>query len=253
MAMKLQISEILNKLKEFKGDGANTKKAEWLRQHDSPTLRLLLQHNFDPNIAYDLPEGEPPFKPNQGQIDQTESNLYAETRKLGYLWLRPSDSALNDLTKTQREQLSELEVRQADMGKLLQEKIAEYRASEQEIQDARDAIEQAKMRLKRAIEQSQTLMKQGQQLNAAVQQIDAQVRNAQQSMLNANAEIMNRQKPQEVRNIPKYKLEMQFVQLLESVHPDEAAVLLAVKDKTLAKKYAINKDVVNKAFPSLLP
>lgn len=252
MAMKLQISEILDKLKEFKGDGANTKKAEWLRQHDSPTLRLLLRHNFDPNIAYDLPEGEPPFKRNPGQIDQTESNLYAETRKLGYLWLRPSNSALNDLTKTQRGQLTEMETRQAEMGKLLQEKIADYRTAEEEIQNAREAIEQAKIRLKRAIETAQTIMKEGQQLNAAVQQIDAQVRHAQQMMINVNAELMNRDKPQEVRNIPKYKLEMQFVQLLESIHPDEAAVLLAVKDKTLSKKYPINKDVVNKAFPDLL-
>ena len=58
MAMKLQISEILAKLKEFTGEGAVAKKVEWLKKHDSPTLRLLLQHNFDPNIAYNLPEKE---------------------------------------------------------------------------------------------------------------------------------------------------------------------------------------------------
>lgn len=252
MAMKLQISEILAKLKEFSGEGAVAKKIEWLKQHDSPTLRLLLQHNFDSNIAYNLPEGAPPFKRNENQIDQTESTLYAETRKLSYLWLQPSNSALDSLTKTQKEQLSELETKQAELGKQLQEKIAEYRDTEKEIENAKDAIEQAKMRLKRAIENSQRVMKEGQTLNAQVQQVDAAVQNAQNTMLSANAELMGRAVPQNDRNVPKYRLEMQFVQLLESIHPNEADVLLAVKDKTLQKKYPITKDVVKKAFPDLI-
>lgn len=252
MAMKLQISEILAKLKEFTGEGAVAKKVEWLKKHDSPTLRLLLQHNFDPNIAYNLPEGTPPFKRNENEIDQTETSLYAETRKLGYLWLQPSDSALNSLTKTQKEQMAELEAKQAEIGKLLQEKIAEYRDTQKEIEDSRDAIEQAKLRLKRAIENSQRVMQEGQAVGTQVQQIDAAVQNAQNSMLNANAELMGRAVPQTERNIPKYRLEMQFVQLLESVHPDEAEVLLAVKDKTLQKKYPVTKDVVKKAFPDLI-
>lgn len=252
MAMKLQISEILAKLKEFTGDGALAKKIEWLKQHDSPTLRLMLQHNFDSNIAYNLPEGTPPFKRNENQIDQTESSLYAETRKLSYLWLQPSDSALNSLTKTQKEQLSGLETAQTEIGKKLQEKITEYRESEKEIDTAKDAIEQAKLRLKRAIENSQRIMKEGQALNVQVQQIDAELYNAQNTMLSTNAELMNRAAPQKGRNMPKYRLEMQFVQLLESLHPDEADVLLSVKDKTLQKKYPVTKDIVKKAFPDLL-
>lgn len=252
MAMKLQISEILAKLKEFTGEGAVAKKVEWLKKNDSPTLRLLLQHNFDPNIAYNLPEGTPPFKRNENEIDQTETSLYAETRKLGYLWLQPSDSALNSLTKTQKDQMSELEVKQAELGKQLQEKITEYRDTQKEIEDSKEAIEQAKLRLRRAIDNSQRVMKEGQAVGAQVQQIDTAVRNAQNSMLNANAELMGRATPQTERNIPKYRLEMQFVQLLESVHPDEAEVLLAVKDKTLQKKYPVTKDVVKKAFPDLI-
>lgn len=251
MAMKLQISEILAKLKEFTGEGAVAKKVEWLKKHDSPTLRVILQHNFDPNIAYNLPEGTPPFKRNENQIDQTESSLYAETRKLSYLWLRPSDSALDSLSKTQKGQLSEMEAVQAEIGKQLQEKIAEYRESEKEIELAKDAIEQAKLRLKRAIENSQRIMKEGQVLNARAQQVDATVRNAQNTMLSADAELMGRAVSQNDRNVPKYRLEMQFVQLLESVHPDEADVLLAVKDKTLQKKYPVTKDIVKKAFPDL--
>lgn len=252
MAMKLHISEILAKLKEFSGEGAVAKKVDWLKKNDSPTLRLLLQHNFDPKIAYNLPEGAPPFKRNENQIDQTESSLYAETRKLGYLWLQPSNSALDSLSKTQKEQLAEMEATQAEVGKELQEKISEYRDAEKEIEDAKDAIEQAKLRLKRAIENSQRIMKEGQVINARAQQVDAAVQNAQNTMLKADAELMGRSVPQNDRNIPKYRLEMQFVQLLESVHPDEADVLLAVKDKTLHKKYPITKEITKKAFPDLL-
>lgn len=252
MAMKLQISEILAKLKEFTGEGAVAKKVEWLKKHDSPTLRTLLQHNFDPNIAYNLPEGTPPFKRNENQIDQTETSLYAETRKLSYLWLQPSNSALDSLTKTQKSEVSELEVTQAELGKQLQEKIAEYRDTQKEIDDAREAIEQAKLQLKRAIDNSQRVMKEGQVLNAQVQQVDVAVRNMQNSMLDTNAELMGRAAAQNTRNVPKYRLEMQFVQLLESVHPDEAEVVLAVKDKSLQKKYPVTKDIVKKAFPELL-
>lgn len=251
MSMKLQISEILTKLKDFTGDGATAKKVEWLRQNDSPTLRLLLKQAFDPNIAYNLPEGEPPFKPNKNQIDQTETTLYAETRKLGYLWLQPSDAALNDLTKTQREQLEELEAQQAEKGKMLQDMIASYRNAEQEITDAREAIEAGKVRLNKAIEHAKQLQKEGQEFNTKVEQLNAYVQSVRQSMLGTNAELMNRATPQVERNIPKYKLEMQFIELLESLHPDEAKVLLGVKNKNLNKAFPVTKDLAKKAFPDL--
>lgn len=252
MAMKLQISEILNKLKDFTGDGAVAKKVEWLRQNDSATLRLMLKHAFDPSIAYNLPEGDPPFKPNKNQIDQTETTLFAETRKLGYLWLQPSDSALKDLTQTQRTQLEELEAQQAEKGKELQAKIQAYRDAEREITDAREAIEQAKVRLNNAIKLAKTLQKEGQEFNAKVEQLNQYVGRVRQSMLGANAELMNRAVPDPARNVPKYRLEMQFIELLESIHPDEAKVLLGAKNKTLNKSFPVTKDIVKKAFPDLL-
>lgn len=254
--MTLQISEILAKLKEFSGEGSNTKKIEWLRQHDSPTLRMLLKHNFDPNIAYNLPEGDPPFKRNEHkQIDQVETTLYAETRRLNYLWLQQSDEALNDITETQREQLSALEAQQAEKGAELQQMIANYRAAEQEITDAREAIEHAKVRLNKAIENAKRIQKEGQEFNAKVQQLDVYVNNIRQQMLNANAELMRRERPTPSvsRNMPAYKREGAFIELLESLHPDEADVLLAVKSKSLTKKFAINKTIVTGAFPNLLP
>lgn len=250
--MKLQISEILAKLKEFTGEGAVAKKADWLRQNDSPTLQLLLKHAFDPDISYNLPEGDPPFKPNPNQIDQTETNLFAETRKLTYLWLQPSESALKDLTKTQKEQLTELEEQQDEKGKILQTMIADYRAAEQEITNAREAIEVNRMRLKKAIENASSLQKQGQEFNAKVEQLNAYVQQVTQSMIGTNAQLMNLGTPADEQRIPKYKLEMQFIGLLESIHPDEAKVLLGAKNKTLTKQFPITKDVVKKAFPELL-
>jgi len=39
------------------------------------------------------------------------------------------------------------------------------------------------------------------------------------------------------RDLPKIRREQLFIQLLESIHPSEAKVLLAVKDQTLNKLY----------------
>lgn len=252
MAMKLQISEILAKLKEFTGEGAVAKKVEWLRQNDSATLRLILKHAFDPKIAYNLPEGDPPFKPNPNQIDQTETSLFKETRKLSYLWLQPSDIALEDLTKTQKDQFAELEQQQEEKGKLLQDMITEYRAAEQEVTDAREAIEVGRVRLKNATEKAIALKKRGQDFNIIVEQLNAYVQKAIESMVGANDELLNRGTSRMEQRIPKYKLELQFIQLLESIHPDEAKVLLGTKNKTLGKQFAITKDIIKKAFPELL-
>ena len=51
----------------------------------------------------------------------------------------------------------------------------------------------------------------------------------------------------------KVRLESLFIQMLESLHPDEAAVVVAMKDKTLHRLYPLTKDIVRKAFPTLLP
>ncbi len=252
MAMKLQISEILTKLKEFTGEGAVAKKADWLRRNDSATLRLILKHAFDPNITYNLPEGDPPFKLNENEIDQTETTLFAETRKLGYLWLQPSAAALKDLTRTQKDQLTELEQQQSEKGKLLQEMLTAYRVAEQEIVDAREMIEVNRVRLKKAIENASRLQKEGQEFNTKIEQLNAYVQQVTQSMIGINAQLMNRDTPNTEQRIPKYKLEMQFIGLLESLHPDEAKVLLGVKNKTLAKQFPITKDIIKKAFPELL-
>ena len=52
-------------------------------------------------------------------------------------------------------------------------------------------------------------------------------------------------------NIPQVKRETMFIQLLESLHQDEAKVLCMVKDKTLGKKYKITKACIEEAYPEI--
>ena len=42
-----------------------------------------------------------------------------------------------------------------------------------------------------------------------------------------------------------------FIQLLEGLHPKEAEILIAVKDKKLSETYKITLDNVKEAFPSI--
>jgi hypothetical protein len=51
-------------------------------------------------------------------------------------------------------------------------------------------------------------------------------------------------------SIPKIKKEMLFIQILESIPPQEADVLVHVKDKSLTEMYPnITYDLVNSVFP----
>ena len=52
-------------------------------------------------------------------------------------------------------------------------------------------------------------------------------------------------------SIPQLRKEQLWVQLLESLHPQEAEVLDLVKDKKLQTRYKITKQNVKEAFPEL--
>ena len=250
--MKLQISEIFSKLKDFKGDGSVNQKVEWLRQNDSPTLRLLLQHAFDGNVKYNLPEGDPPFKRNEAPLGMGDTTLYAETRRLGYLWVTQSDDALESLTNTQREQLTRAEAIQQEHGEKVKTATEEVRRLERELKEVQETIEAAKARYRQIMEEGSAAVKVANAAKAAADDIDRKVAALKENMLRSNAELSGRQIPQSQPSMPKYRLEMSFIELLESLQQDEADVLLAVKNKSLAKKYALNKDIVKKAFPNLI-
>lgn len=52
-------------------------------------------------------------------------------------------------------------------------------------------------------------------------------------------------------NLPQLKKENMWIQILESLHSDEAEVLDLIKDKKLTSRYKITKQNVIEAFPEL--
>jgi hypothetical protein len=54
------------------------------------------------------------------------------------------------------------------------------------------------------------------------------------------------------KNISPVKKEMMFIRLLETVHPEDAKILVAMKDKKLAEIYPkLSEATVKKAYPSI--
>ena len=138
--MHLGISEILKKVSEHKD--AKTRKDELARFGNNKGVLAILQLAFDPNIKFNLPEGDPPYKPCQFQDQQ--AMLYNQLRKM-YLFIGEGNP-----------------------------------------------------------------------------------------------------------NVTKMKREMLFVNMLESLDPEDAKLILAVKDKKMPYK-GITKKLVNETFPGLLP
>jgi len=94
--MKLSLSEILEKASKL---SKNQEKIDFLRQHFSQPLGIVVKYALDPNIKFVLPEGEPPYKPND--LTGQETRLYSEARKL-YLFL---DTCTKNINKIRREAL----------------------------------------------------------------------------------------------------------------------------------------------------
>ena len=61
MAYTPLFSEILDKVAKLK---TKKQKVDFLRQHNTDALRMILKSSFDPKIVWQLPEGEVPFSPN---------------------------------------------------------------------------------------------------------------------------------------------------------------------------------------------
>jgi hypothetical protein len=53
-------------------------------------------------------------------------------------------------------------------------------------------------------------------------------------------------------NLPSFKREQKFIQLLESIHPKDADLICRMKDKDLQVKY-LTKKLVQEALPDLIP
>ena len=46
--------------------------------------------------------------------------------------------------------------------------------------------------------------------------------------------------------------ETMFIQMLEGLHPEEAKIICLVKDKNLAEKYKLTRELVAEAFPDIV-
>ena len=73
------MSEILDKVAKAK---TKEKKVELLRQYNTDALRMVLKSSFDPNIEWDLPEGDVPYKPNESPEGTEHNMLVHEARTL---------------------------------------------------------------------------------------------------------------------------------------------------------------------------
>ena len=91
--MKHGIAEILTMVSK---KDTRAEKIEVLRKFDSVTLRTVLQGTFDPGIEWDLPPGDPPYRPCEF-FDQ-QGRFYQETRKL-YMFLKGRRPDLTPLKK----------------------------------------------------------------------------------------------------------------------------------------------------------
>ena len=79
MATVIGMAEFLEAVSKLK---KRDEKIAALKANNSFELRTILQGAFDPRITWLLPEGQPPFKPNE--LQDQESVLLREIKKLGY-------------------------------------------------------------------------------------------------------------------------------------------------------------------------
>jgi hypothetical protein len=89
------VSEIFTKVNNAKD---KPKKIAVLRQYDSASLRQIIKGGFDPKIEWDLPEGEPPFIPNEAPEGTEHTLLETEAKRLWH-FVKGADKATNKLQK----------------------------------------------------------------------------------------------------------------------------------------------------------
>jgi len=53
------------------------------------------------------------------------------------------------------------------------------------------------------------------------------------------------------KDLPAYRREMKFIQLLESIHPDDALIVLSMVEKKSPVEH-LTADIVKEVFPSLI-
>ena len=73
------MSEILDKVAKAK---TKEQKVNLLRQHNSAALRMVIKSSFDPNIEWELPDGDVPYTRNDAPEGTEHNMLIHEARTL---------------------------------------------------------------------------------------------------------------------------------------------------------------------------
>jgi len=96
--MNLLVPEILDLVEKTKN---KADKVQVLKQNETPGIRGILRLNFDTNVKFDLPEGEPPYKKDKDKpIGYHETNLITEVKRF-YIWVDPKQN----ISRLRKEQL----------------------------------------------------------------------------------------------------------------------------------------------------
>jgi hypothetical protein len=94
--MQIGLYEFLLKVSKLK---KTQEKIDAIRYNDSLPLRVILQGAFDPSVEWLLPEGEPPYRPND-LVDQ-QHVLIKDIEKLRYF----IKGFYDNLNQTKRESM----------------------------------------------------------------------------------------------------------------------------------------------------
>ena len=92
------LSEVLQKVHNAK---TKAQKIKILKENDSPALRSICKWSFDPAIESMLPEGAPPYVPNEAPEGTEHSKLSTEHTKL-YHYIKGGNDSLQN---TRREMM----------------------------------------------------------------------------------------------------------------------------------------------------
>lgn len=93
MAKPKSISWIL----DFTSKLDDIEKVKCLQANDNSAMRTILKYALDPNIKWQLPPGDPPYKP-QEENDDLAIILYQEARKL-YLFIEGGNPNLRPMKR----------------------------------------------------------------------------------------------------------------------------------------------------------
>jgi hypothetical protein len=107
-------SEILTQVSKIK---TKKEKVQFLRQYQTDALRMICKSSFDPNIVWELPEGDVPYTPNDAPDGTEHTSLQQEVRKL-FHFIKGGNPNLHQ-NKRELMFVQMLEALQADEAELL--------------------------------------------------------------------------------------------------------------------------------------